>query len=115
MTVSEQEIAEIEERWAKASKGPWYWTLDESNKHVTLFNIGSMVVMDFVRWGMNSCVPRFRIKGLMVKASEISQEIPGREHHSNWAKSINHPDAQAIERAPEDVRKLLEYIRELKT
>jgi hypothetical protein len=56
MTVSEQEIAEIEERWAKASKGPWHWTLDESNKHVTLFNIGSMVVMDFVRWGMNSCV-----------------------------------------------------------
>lgn len=112
--LSEQELLEIEERWSKATKGPWHWTLSEIGKQVTLFNSRSMTVMDFARWGVRA-IPRFRNdKDLMVKADSISEVVVGREHHASWYKSLNHPDAKAIEHAPEDVRKLLEHIRELK-
>ena len=98
---------EIKARLEKATKGPWYWNVNPSSKRVELVNSKSDIVMDFVRWGMNGVTPRFNINGLMVKATEMLANWPGRDHHERWAKRIVNPDADLIANAPADIDYLL--------
>lgn len=112
--MTEQELAEIEKRWSKASKGAWIWEVNPKYHTVSLKSRGGMVVMDFVRWGMGSAAPRFLDEShLLHRVDKLMEPIPGREHHSHWAQQINHPDALAIAAAPEDARSLIAEVRRL--
>ena len=57
--------------------------------------------MDFVRFGMSGASPRFRSGPVLVRAEQFAEEVKGREHHAEWFKAINHPDAQLIAAAPD--------------
>lgn len=89
--------------------GPWRWEFNEKSKDINLVGgktIYDLTVMDFVRYGMGGAQPRFNIDHgqdlqLMHKASEMGVIVKGREHHANWFKDINHPDAKLISSAPE--------------
>jgi len=113
--MTDEELAEIEERWAKASKGKWMWEINPKSHSVDLGTSYGMTVMDFVRWGMGRAAPRFRDESdILRRADTLMEPIPGREHHSHWAQRINHPDAVAIAAAPEDIRSLLAEVRRLR-
>ena len=114
--MTEDELAEIEERWSKASSGAWIWEVNPKYHTVSLRSRGGLVVMDLVRWGMGSAAPRFLDENhLLHRVDKLMEPIPGREHHSHWAQQVNHPDAVAIAAAPEDVRDLIAEVRRLKT
>jgi hypothetical protein len=99
--------------------GPWRWNVNPSSKSVSLDGGRpefDKTVVDFHRWGMSSAAPRFNsaIVGdefnIMFAAHEYKGWLipfAGREHHSNWAMNINHPDARLIAAAPD----LLEALR----
>lgn len=97
------------------TKSPsWAWRLNETSKTVVLtaVNQHSDTVMDFVRYGMGHAAPRFNVDGLMQRADELAEVIPGREHHASWAKFINHPDALLIASA-KDMAAELAHLREI--
>lgn len=84
------------------TKGEWYWKLNESSKQVDLVGKQFWIVMDFVRYGMRSAAPRFIGKdGLLYRAEHWGVKVLGREHHAEWYKALDHPDAKLIEKAPE--------------
>lgn len=112
--MDKSELKVIEERWNAASAGKWFWDVNPKANQVTLETSLHMIVMDFVRWGMNRASPRFRVNGLMQRCETLSEPIPGREHHSDWERWINHPDAIAIAAAPEDIRSLIAEVRRLR-
>lgn len=112
--MTDVELAEIEERWNRASKGRWMWEINPKSHHVDLETSFGMTVMDFVRWGMGGAAPRFRDENdLLHRVDKMMEPIPGREHHACWAQRINHPDAVAIAAAPEDIRSLIAEVRRL--
>lgn len=112
--LTEKELNGIEERWENATKGPWEWSLNERAKSLILSNRAGLIVMDFVRWGMQRAIPRFRNSNVLMESPLAFAEVfPGREHHQDWCKRVNHPDAVAIENAPVDVSKLISEVREL--
>lgn len=90
--------------------GPWFWKLNEESKQIDLISqtSGQPIVMDFVRWGFQSAIPRFKVKWLMMPAHEFGAVIPGHEHHKHFLKAIDHPDARLIASAPD----LLNSLRE---
>lgn len=112
--MTDDELKAIEDRWNAASAGGWSWDVNPKYRQVTLRTSLNMIVMDFVRWGMDNAAPRFRVDGLMQRCETLSEPIPGREHHAHWARWINHPDAIAIQNAPKDVRSLLAEVRFLR-
>lgn len=97
-----QDVAGLVERThaldAAATPGPWRWRVNLASHVMDLFSEtrGHSLVMDFVRWAMNSAQPRFIRGGLMEKASDMVTVVPGREHHARWFQTIDHPDAQLI-------------------
>jgi len=82
--------------------GPWKWVVNPKNHSVELSQ-GSYgdLVMGFTRWGMDRAEPVFRVRGVMQRASELSEVEPGREHHASWWRVLRHPDADLIAAAPE--------------
>lgn len=91
--------------------GPWRWEVNESTKDIQLCGgvpLFDKTVMSFSRCGMQGAVPEFRhlpqdgddFQG-MVKATNYSVIVKGREHHANWFKTIRHPDALLMQAAPE--------------
>ena len=104
---------EIKARLEKATKGPWYWNVNPKHKQIELRN-GGNIVMDFIRWGMGGAMPRFNIRGLMRKASELTSNWPGRDHHASWAQQLSNPDAVFIAHAREDVPWLLAEVARLR-
>lgn len=91
----------IKKRVAAAKQGPWWWNLNLKSKHIHLEgrSRGSEIIMDFVRWGMSGARVRFQRAGLMTPAEEFARVIPGHEHHADWLKTIEHPDADFIAHA----------------
>ncbi len=96
---------------AKHTKGPWKWLVNKSSKKVELCGSG-IEVLRFKRYGMQSATPTFtenyrghKLQG--INAMDLAQEIKGREHHSDWCQTINHPDAYLIEAAPDMLEALL--------
>lgn len=93
----------------KFTPGPWRWELNLKMKQIKLCGgvpRYDLTVMDFVRWGMGGCQPRFlRIAQpdhmLLEKSESFSEPVKGREHHENWFRAINHPDAKLMAASPE--------------
>lgn len=90
--------------------GPWRWEVNPKHKQVELCGGKprfDTTVMEFVRWGMNSAQPRFNASILdtphcvMKNAIEFALAAPGREHHTDWFRLIDHPDANLIAAAPD--------------
>jgi hypothetical protein len=85
--------------------GPWRFEINEKSKTVNLCGGKpryDLTVIDFKRWGMTNAQPRFRNADcLMQPVSDFAVESPGREHHADWFKVVNHPDARLIESSPE--------------
>jgi len=80
----------------KHTAGPWEWQSFDGGETIFLGtpNRGRLVVMDFVRMGMNRAEPRFSINrdgkdigGIMSPASKLDID--------------NHPDARLIAAAPD--------------
>lgn len=116
-------IAEIKERWEKASPGPWHWAGNTATQQLWLATwvkgLGRTSVMDFVRWGMRGAQPRFiSDEFMMEKASDqvVWEVAPtatspnDRRLYRHDVIGIRHPDAEAIAAAPADVATLLATI-----
>lgn len=82
--------------------GPWRWVVNPKNKEVDLSRgqYGESVLR-FARWGMNGATPLFRDNGVLKRAEEVSRPEPGREHHAEWWRIVDHPDANLIASAPD--------------
>ena len=96
--------------------GPWRWELNEESRRIQLCGGEprfDLTVMDFVRWGMNGAIPRLREDrdrmNIMHRVDRWGIVAPGREHHADWFKLLDHPDARLIESSPE----LFERLRAL--
>ncbi len=109
-------LVELRNRIEKATPGQWHWEANPSCKCVSLRSRSGMgaIVMDFVRWGMASAAPRFAVNGLMDRVDALLAIIPGREHHADWCRSVNHPDAEYISTfCPKTTAELLDRIERL--
>lgn len=93
----------------KYTPGPWRWEINKESKRIQLTG-GDMpfdlTIMAFERWGMNSAQPTFLKVAesnhmLIEKAVSFAAIVSGREHHSNWFQTINHPDANLIAASPD--------------
>jgi len=102
---------------SKHTPGPWAW-MQSGNGYIDLAtpHSGRLIVMDFVRHGMQRAQPRFAVTGddqprgrrggLLCTASELIAQHP--------AALLDHPDATLIAAAPdlleacEKAKKLLE-------
>jgi hypothetical protein len=104
--------------------GPWRWEVNETTKTVSLQGGKpkyDCTVMDFVRWGMQSAMPRFVVEpkpylNIMKPMTDFMKISPGREHHSSWFKIIDHPDANLIAASPDLYQALKEvqiYLNDL--
>jgi hypothetical protein len=73
--------------------GDWFWSTEYSNYPVLVRGKKRLLVMDFVRAGMDEAQPRFsdrngeEVGGIMYKGSDLDL--------------TTHPDAVLIARAPE--------------
>lgn len=109
--LTDAQLAAIEAAEQKATPGPWTWEVNLKSKGVYLCGSGKYV-MDFVRWGMGGAQPRFRnSENLMVEADELSQIVPGREHHESWHRTLEHPDATFIALLRNHARALVAEVR----
>lgn len=100
--------------------GPWRWEVSGRYKRVTLCGgrpLYDLTVMEFARWGMSNAQPAFReIEDGMDLLHKLSEKpnwitpILGREHHSDWCATIEHPDAVLIAAAPELLAALKEML-----
>lgn len=94
---------------SKFTPGPWRWGINLKSKQVQLCGgvpRFDLIVMDFVRWGMDGAAPRFNTEirpyhNLMERVEKFAAIQPGREHHADWFQRVNHPDAMLIEAAPD--------------
>jgi len=83
--------------------------------------------MGFRRWGTQGAAPVFQVyeryKGDVIdrgslglaRADILLKSMPGREHHVGYDDYIDHPDAELIAHAYQDIQELLEYIDELES
>ena len=94
---------------SKHTLGPWLWTMNLTTKRLQLLGgvpKYDLIVMDFVRWGMNGAAPRFNTElrtnlNVMEPAHKFGKIVAGREHHADWFQVINHPDALLMQAAPD--------------
>lgn len=111
------DVGELRRLAEAATRGQWRWRLNRTCREVVLESTcrGYEVVIDFARWGMNGAKPRFRKQTdagiLMTPAEEFAADVPGREHHSHWHQTLNHPDAAHIAACCPDV--VLSLLREI--
>jgi len=106
--------------------GPWRWEVNITTKTVTLcggppklgFGRYDLSVLEFKRWGTHSAAPVFwkwefpRCVGTPLRADEVAEAVPGREHHERWFRIINHPDAHLMAAAPDLYHALQDCLRE---
>lgn len=105
--LTHDELDAIKARLDGATPGPWSWLCRPGAKVISLES-AKWVVMRFSRWGMQSATPAFKDKNKnLQKAAEFMEVEPGREHHAEWHRVLNHPDADLIAHAPTDVARLL--------
>lgn len=106
-----EQLQAIEDRWAKATRGPWHWDVNKSCKFVSLESRGH-VAMGFKRYGMGGAQPTFLGDYALEPAEMLA--VPRKANHPNFDMDINHPTAQAIASAPTDIADLLEEVRRLR-
>lgn len=106
----------------KFTKGPWRWEVNMKHKVVTLCGGARAFdndVLRFQRWGMQGaqptfCEPHKIFQG--VKSSDLVAPVKGREHHSDWFQTINHPDAALIATSPQmyaDIEQQVKLMRKI--
>lgn len=101
----EQMRADIE----AGTPGPWGWEVNLSCQQVELCGGKGgtdLTVMSFVRWGMQRAAPMFwkwmgNTADEPKRADAVAVPVKGREHHENWFRRIDHPDARRITRVPD--------------
>jgi hypothetical protein len=112
-------VDEIEALLEKATPGPWRWEVSLHAKSAQICGgvKYDLTVMDFVRWGMSHAAPRFwtwrkrpsstAVNGRWFwvaddpqRVDAVAVPVPGREHHGDWFRDIDHPDAALIALAP---------------
>lgn len=102
----------------KATPGPWRWEVSLKGKSVTLEGgkpTFDRTVMSFTRWGLGCAAPEFAVDGILTHTKELTAIVPGREHHQDWFRDINHPDAQYIALAnPQTILRLLDVVEAAK-
>lgn len=93
---------------AKFTAGPWRWELNEKHKQIQLCGgkpTFDKTVMGFARYGMGGAAPLFINPNdemcILERAEFFGEIFSGREHHADWFKTINTPDANLIAAAPE--------------
>jgi len=106
-----ERFEEIIRRCRNATKGPWYWDVNPAFKRVDLTS-GKSAVMVFKRWGMNSAQPMFLRDHIYEPVTEFTRVVPGREHHAEWFQDLDHPDANFIAHARQDMEDLIEALYE---
>ena len=76
----------------KATPGPWQWYGNTKFNQIYLatINRGRIIIMDFVRWGMQYAMPRFQLNGIMEPAKDLV--CYERDYRKNFV-GLNHPDA----------------------
>lgn len=92
---------------SKHTPGPWRWEI-HPKQHTVQLSGGrpqyDLAVMRCERWGMRGAAPSFMSPGpmaLVTRSDAFMVPIRGREHHSDWIQTLNHPDAHLIAAAPE--------------
>jgi len=125
--MTKEKLDEIMKRLNAATPGPWEWDVN-SKCHIAKLlttHSGRYYVMEFVRWGPQGAAPTFQVydryegdvrdRGSqgMVRADKLLKSMPGREHHVGYDDYIDHPDAELIAHAYQDIQELLEYIDKL--
>jgi hypothetical protein len=75
----------------------WRWFGYKKSKQVYLGTVsgGRLIVMDFIRWGMQNAQPRFRSSSCIMQPSEKLLL-----DDNDVICGIDHPDARLIEMAP---------------
>lgn len=118
------DLEAIEARANAATEGPWHWAGNTDVNRIYLATwvpgMGRCTVMDFSRWGMQSARPRFSEDLMMVNADkravyEVAPEAKSRDDQRVYRADIvgiDHPDAEFIAHARQDVPAMLERIRE---
>ena len=102
--------------------GPWRWEVNRNSHRVELTGTAGKVpfdnvVLSFKRWGTQSATPVFwfwndpNISDEPKKAHEIAIPAEGREHHEDWFRIIDHPDAYLIAAAPDLLAVCKEFVR----
>lgn len=95
---------------AKHTPGPWYWHFDgQACASLRTPDRGNLIVMDFIRQGMQSAAPRFaiwpgieagepreRLGGIMKPLPQIAGGVLS----LHWTQPV-HPDARLIAAAPD--------------
>lgn len=104
-------IAEIRAREQAATPGEWKWDVNLKCRDVDLAG-RTGTVLNFIRWGCQQAGVRFNVSGIMVRCDDerLAKVIPGREHHKSWARVIEHPDADFIAHARQDIPDLLDAL-----
>ena len=109
--MTESELQAIEQRWAMATPGPWFWDVNKACREILLESAANRVVMGFKRYGMGGAQPTF-LGALEIEPAE-TLAVPRKAHHPNFDMDIIHPDAQAIASAPADIAALLAEVERL--
>lgn len=112
MTLSDQQLADIRARETAATAGPWRWRGNTEVRRLRLQtpHHGGLTVMDFTRWGMQGARPRFARDGIMHPADETvvyAVAAWSKDIYRKDVVGIDHPDAQFMAHAREDVPALL--------
>jgi hypothetical protein len=110
--MSPERLAEIQARTDAATPGPWRWRGNTESRHLRLQtpHHSGLTVMDFVRWGMQGARPRFAVDHIMHTADEmVVYEVAAwsKDIYRKDAVGIEHPDAEFIAHARQDVADLL--------
>lgn len=114
MSAKLQRLRELD---AKRTPGKWRWQANPNGRSVGVYggrHPYDLTVMDFVRWGMDSAMPRFRDMreaglNLMTKVTAFFVNAPQRDHHADWFQFVNHPDAEFM-CAGDDMMRLIEAL-----
>jgi hypothetical protein len=106
--VNQREVIEqIRARLEKATPAPWFWD-GGAQMNLRLMGGRRLLVMDFVRWGLQRALPRFRNERILMERADALFEF--RTACSDAVVGINNPDAELIENAPTDIKTLLQII-----
>ena len=117
--MNEQELNALEQLVAATTKGPWHWNIAPKSHSITLMS-GWDTVMDTKRWGMGGATLRFvhpTETWILEEAHKDAVPFPGRNHHKDWALTINpaRADAAFIAAARTAVPSLIARVRALET
>ena len=124
---NKKRLSEIQERLDRATPGPWMWDVNSASRNARLVTThsGKHYVMKFQRWGAQMAAPSFQVfdkyegpvteRGSqgMKRADKLLKSHPGKDHHIGYDDYIDHPDAELIAHAPDDIAWLISEVHRL--